>query len=127
MEIIKVLAIGIIGVIISNVLKNSNSTFAPFVILTTGMIIILMAISSMQKVLVTFNDLVNNAKIPSKMYAILLKIIGIGYLTEYSVSIAEDLDCKSIGNKIEFAGKISIFLLSIPILESLLDMIKDLI
>lgn len=43
------------------------------------------------------------------MFSLVLKIIGIGYLTEYSSSLATDAGCASIAQKLQFGGKIVIF------------------
>ena len=56
----------------------------------------------------------------------MLKIIGIGYLTEYSSSLANDAGCPSIAQKLQFGGKIVIFLMSISIVTSLIDVVSAL-
>ena len=56
----------------------------------------------------------------------LLKIIGIGYLTEYSASVATDAGCASVAQKLQLGGKIVIFLMSISIVTALVDVVTEL-
>ena len=53
----------------------------------------------------------------------LLKIVGVGYLSEFAAGVLMDFGCVSIADKVTLAGKITIVLLSFPVLESLLQLI----
>ena len=53
----------------------------------------------------------------------LLKIVGVGYLTEFGAGILMDFGSNSIADKVTLAGKITIVLLSMPVVESLLQLL----
>ena len=57
----------------------------------------------------------------------LLKMIGIGYLVEFSAGILSDFGQNSVADKLIFCGKIVILILAIPILESVLSLINRLL
>ena len=65
--------------------------------------------------------------IDQDLFVILLKIIGVGYLVEFSAGICSDSGNTSIANKVVLAGKILIFLLSMPIIKNLFEMVMDLL
>ena len=65
--------------------------------------------------------------VDNALFALLIKIIGVGYLTEYSVSLCNDFDCASIGKKLAFAGKIVIFLMALPVVKTLIDLVIGMI
>ena len=52
------------------------------------------------------------------------KIIGVGYLTEFGAGILTDFGSQTIADKVSLAGKLTIVLLSLPVLESLLELMK---
>ena len=54
----------------------------------------------------------------------LLKIIGVGYVTEFGAGILKDFGSHSIADKVELGGKLTIVLLSMPILEGLLQLVR---
>lgn len=127
MEIFKIIGIGIIGSIIVGLLKTTKPEFSIFVVLATGIIILIMLINSFNQVISAFNGIVDKSGISDELFQGILKIIGIGYLTEYSASICEDYGTPSIAKKLQLAGKIVIFLMALPILSSLIEVVSKLV
>ena len=54
-------------------------------------------------------------------------MIGIGYIVEFSAGILNDFGQNSVADKLVFAGKILVFVLAIPILESVVSLVGTLI
>ena len=52
-----------------------------------------------------------------------MKILAIAYLASFASEICKDAGASTIGSKVEFAGKIMILSLAIPILMAVLDSI----
>ena len=64
----------------------------------------------------------------SSMYIkILLKLLAIAYICQIASNLCEDLGYHSISFQIETIGKLSILVLSIPIISSLLETIEHLL
>ena len=124
MDILKVIGVGITGAIIANLVKNGKEEFTIFVTLSTGVIILIYIMNSLGDVVVAFNQITDLSGIDDKLFGSVLKIIGIGYVTEYSASMCSDMSYASLGNKIQLAGKITIFLVALPIISGLIDLIS---
>ena len=73
------------------------------------------------------SDLYGRLSYGKEYFPIILKVLGIAYITEFAVAICNDAGEKSIGSKIELAGKIAIFFAAIPIFVSLLDLLNGLL
>jgi stage III sporulation protein AD len=58
---------------------------------------------------------------------IVLKILGIGYLTEFTADIAEDFNNKIVASKVILGGKVAICVMSLPILKELLALLLSLL
>lgn len=127
MDIIKVIGIGLVGAIAALLLRHARSEYAPLAVIAAGIVILIITLSALSDVIVAFEEIVDKTGLNRALFSSLLKIIGIGYLTEYSVSLCNDLDCASIGKKISLAGKITIFLTAMPIVTSLIKAISALI
>ena len=56
---------------------------------------------------------------------ILLKIVGVGYLTEFGAGILQDFGSNAVADKVILGGKLTIVLLSLPIIQSLLELIRS--
>lgn len=127
MEIIKIAGIGIIGVVISSLLKRDNPEFSLIITVATGMILLVLILSSMTKVVTAFDYLIERTGLDVSLFGGVLKIIGIGYLTEYSSTICVDYGSSSVANKIQLGGKITIFIMSLPIIKALVSAVSALL
>ena len=127
MELFKVIGVGLVGVCATLLLKNTDNRYAILAGIATGAVILIVALNSLSGVFVQLHALVVKTGVDSGLFAALLKIVGIGYVTEYTASVCADADCASIGRKVAFAGKIAIFLLALPIVKALLDIVAQLV
>ena len=125
--IVKLIGIALIGIVAVSLLRTAKPEFAVFAVIGTGIVMVITMISSLQSAILAFDDLVDKSGIDDRVFSAVLKIIGIGYLTEYSASIATDAGCASIAQKLQFGGKIVIFLMSISIVTALVDIIGGLL
>ena len=125
--IVKLIGIALIGVVAVNLLRSSKPEFAVFAVIGTGIVMVITMISSLQSAILAFDELVEKSGIDERIFSAVLKIIGLGYLTEYSASIADDAGCASVARKLQFGGKIVIFLMSISIVTALVDVVSGLL
>ncbi len=125
--IFKLVGIAIIGVIVVILLKTAKPEFAVFATIATGVIMVITMLGALRDVVLAFDGIVHKSGIDDGVFSAVLKIIGIGYITEYSSSIATDAGCGSIAQKLQFGGKIVIFLMSISIVTSLVDVVSTLV
>ena len=56
-----------------------------------------------------------------------IKVVGIGYLAEFSNNICVDANCKSVGDKVLLAAKVAILFCALPIVEKLFETIVGLV
>ena len=92
-----------------------------------GIIITLSVLDELFEIVYTFYDIADSTGIERGIFSSILKIIGIGYLTEFANGICVDSGAKSIGDKLQFAGKVVILLLALPILENLIEIIAEIL
>lgn len=123
MDIIKIIGVGLIGLIIIIIMKQYKPDFVIYVSLIVGTIILFMIMDKLNGIIDILKSLSNKASINSEFLVILLKITGIAFLTEFAVSICNDSGETAIANKIDLGGKIIIIAISIPIISALLELI----
>ena len=127
MEIIKIAAVGIITAFCALTLKESKSGLGIAVGIAGGCIIILMILDYFVDIFSTVATIIDNAGIQSNVFKSVIKIIGIGYITEFSAGIVEDTGNKSVAEKIVMAGKVIILVVSLPIITALFDLVAELL
>ena len=126
MEIIKIVLVAVIGAVTFVYLKSINSELSNLLLVGVGIIILLLTVSYVFTATEFFKNLINDSGVNSNVLTLVFKITAISYLIEFSTSLCEDFGVKSIANKLEFSGKIIIFVLSIPVFKTLIETINTL-
>lgn len=127
MDIIKIIGIGIISLIIIVIIKQYRPEFALYVSLISGVLIIMLIANKLSAIIDLLTTLSNKTAINSEFLILLIKITGIAFLTEFTVSICKDTGETAIANKVDLGGKVLIISMSIPIIASLLETILKLL
>jgi stage III sporulation protein AD len=123
LEIVQIVVIGIVASILALTLKRQNPEISLAISIVAGVIIFMIVIPQLKVVLEMFYKISQNTKLDKVYIAIVLKIIGIAYISEFGVQICKDAGEGAIASKIELVGKILIMLVSAPILVALMDLI----
>ncbi|HHU42909.1 MAG: SpoIIIAC/SpoIIIAD family protein [Bacillota bacterium] len=127
MDIFKYIAIGFIGMVMVVTVKNIKPEYSIYIALATGVIILISLSETIMEAVNTFSQIADKSGLSTGVFNAILRIIGIGYITEYSASLCEDNDCSSIAKKIQFAGKVAIFVMAMPILSGIIDIVGGLL
>lgn len=123
-EIFKIIGVAFITAVASVILKNTKPEIA-FAVTVTGIIVILIFIvDSMENTLAIFSAIADVTGVENGLVKILLKIVGVGYLTEFGAGILNDFGSAAVADKVVLGGKIAIVFLSLPVVEGLLQMIR---
>ena len=123
MEIIKIIGIALIALIIIILLRQYKPEFAIYISLLTGTLILMLVMDKLTGIISLLQSLQQKASINSTFIALLIKITGIAFLSEFAVSICKDSGEGAIASKIEIGSKIIIVSMSIPIISALLEII----
>ena len=119
--------LGIIIVILALQLKNIKSEYSVVIMIVGCVIIFFYSISGIIKVVEILKKIINDTGINDERIIILLKIMGISYIAEFVSDIAKDSGYSALSNQIQIYGKITILVVSVPILESLNNCINGLL
>ena len=126
-QIFQLVGIAFVTAVAAIILKSTKPELA-FAVTVAGSIILLLYVFELFRGSVSiFNDIASATGINVSLIKILLKMIGIGYLVEFSAGILTDFGQNSLADKLVFCGKILVLVLAIPILESVLSLIVDLL
>lgn len=127
MEILKIVLIGIIGAISYIYLKQAGSELSLLCVIATGILIIILSISYVIDTVKFFVVISDNVGVSSQIFVLIIKIIVIAYLVEFCTTLCNDIGVSSISSKVNFAGKMIIFTMALPIFYELFNVIKTFI
>lgn len=123
MEIIKIIGIALIALIIIIMLKQYRPEYALFISILTGILILFLVMDRLTGIINLIQSIEDKFSINTEFIALLIKITGIAFLSEFAVSICKDSGEAAIASKVELGAKIIIISMSIPIISSLLEII----
>lgn len=127
MEIIKIALIGIVGALIFIYLKMNSSELSGLVVVATGILIVILTIDYIVDVVEFFGQMSQKTGLDSGVFKIIIKIVAISYLADFSSSLCADMGVTSLGEKVNFASRLIIFVLSFPIIINLFNIISSLV
>ncbi len=127
MNIIQIVSLALVATFLVIILKQYKPEFAILVSLLACIFIIIFAFEKIQTIINLLNDLIVASGINKTFFEILLKITGIAYVVELASTLCVDAGEKAIASKIEFAGKVLIVTMSVPIITTLVETITEVI
>lgn len=123
MEIIKIVSFAFITLFVILVFKNRRDDLAIGISIAAGIAIFIFMLDKITSVLQLLQELALKANIDFIYLNTVFKILGIAYLASFCSEICKDAGQGSLAAKVEFAGKILILVLAIPILMAVLQSI----
>ncbi|MDO4274447.1 MAG: SpoIIIAC/SpoIIIAD family protein [Eubacteriales bacterium] len=125
MDIVKISLLGVGGVMLGFLLKGTKPEYACFITMGIGLLILGLAVGKLRYLFETLEKLRESLPVDSSYIGTLVKMIGITYIGQFSSGICKDAGYQATGAQIELFCKLSIMVLSMPILLALLETIQE--
>lgn len=123
MLILKVVSFIFVALFLYLFFKDKRSDLAVLIMLAAGIIVFVFCLTQLTEIINFLKDLSQKSGIDMVYVGIILKILAIAYIATFASEICKDAGASSLASKVEFAGKIFILVLAIPILMAVLDSI----
>ena len=127
MVILKICAVALVCVVLIGIIRTWRPELTMEAVLCGSILLLSVIIGSLQQSLETIETLCGQLSHGKTYLPIILKSLGIAYVTEFTAAICTDAGEKSIADKVELAGKIAIFFVALPVFTSLLDLLNTLV
>lgn len=125
MNIIQVGILGVAGILLAVQLKQEKSEVAVYLSIVISLLIFFGILDSLEVLVATVREIGTYIQIDSSYIITLVKMLGITYIAEFSSGLCKDAGYSAIATQIELFGKITILVLSLPILLALLRTIQE--
>ncbi len=127
MEILQVVGVGFIAVVLLAVLKQQKPEIAIQLSIAVGVTIFLMVIGKVSSIVQVLEELARDVDVNDFYLVTILKIIGISYIGDFGAQICRDAGETAIASKVEFAAKVLVLVVALPIVVGLLETIIKLL
>ena len=126
-QIFQLVGIAFITAVAAILVKSTKPELAVVITIAGSIILLLFVFEVFRGRISLFTDIAEATGLNSTIVKTLLKMVGIGYLVEFSAGILSDFGQNSLADKLIFCGKILILVLAVPILESVLSLVGELL
>lgn len=123
MSITQVCGFGLLGVITVLVLKSFRPEYATVAGIAVGVLLLVGTLTPLAEVLERVTAIAEETGF-SVYSSVILKSVGIGILAQTTADVCRDSGVGTIASKVEFAAKILILIICLPILETLMSLIE---
>ena len=125
MNMIQIGILGVAGVLFAVQLKQEKAEVAVYLCVVISLIVFFAILSNLRILVDTIREIGSYINIDATYITTLLKMLGITYLAEFASGICKDAGYQTIAVQIEMFGKVTILVLSLPILLTLLRTIQE--
>lgn len=124
---IKIAVLGISIIFLTMMAGSIKREYAIAVTVGAAILLALYGVSSLESIIERIAELQESIGVGEEYLTILLKMVGIAYLTQLVVSICRDAGNGAVAGQINMLGKISMLLVSFPVLEALLKTVGEML
>ena len=127
MDILKIISFILISLFLYLLFKDKRSDLAVLILLVSGVMVFIYSIGQINEIITFLKNIAEKAEIDGLYLGVILKIIGIAYISSFCSEICKDSGASSLASKVELSGKLFILILAIPILMAVLNYILEIL
>lgn len=124
---IKIAIAGFVTVFLCILIKPIKSEYAVLLSIAACILIFFLVISRLTAILESISKITEFINLKGSYIGLLLKIIGIAYIGEFTANVCKDAGYQAISGQIEMVGKITILSMSIPVFMAILNTVEELL
>lgn len=125
MDMLQIGILGVAGTLLAVQFKSGKSEYGIYLTVTLSLIIFFCVLSRLETIVEAMKGIGRFIQMDQAYIGTLIKMLGITYIAEFSAGICKDAGYQTIASQIEIFGKLAVMLLSLPILMTLLNTIRE--
>lgn len=125
MNIVQIGVLGIAGALFAIQLKQNKAEFSVLLCIGISLLIFFSIFHDLDVIIETVKEVGEAIHLDNTYLVTLLKMLGVTYVAEFSSGICKDAGYQTIAAQIEIFSKLTILVLSLPILVALFQTIQN--
>lgn len=127
MDMFQIIGIALTAALLAVLLRQYRKEYAVLLGLSAGLLLLMMIIQKALPVFSSLQALMSRAGVTAQYAVILLKALGICFLTQLAADTCTDAGETAIASKIELAGKFAVLLIAMPLFIQIADLAVSLL
>lgn len=124
---LKTAMLGIVTIIVAMAMKQGKAEFATFVSLTGSILLAWIAVQLLEGITGGLERLEKMVGVDMEYMALLMKIIGVTYISEFASSLCRDAGYSAVAGQIELVGKLTILTIGMPVVMALFELMAEMV
>lgn len=124
---VKIAVLGIVAVFLCTIVKPLKSEYAVILSITACGLVFFLVLSRLTSIMEAFSRITASINLKGSYLGLMLKIIGIAYIGEFTANVCKDAGYQAISGQIEMVGKITILSMSLPVFLAILSTMEELL
>ena len=125
MDMLRIGIMGVAGTLLAIQFKSGKSEYGIYITVVLSLIIFFSVLGHIGTIVEAMKGIGRFIQMDQAYIRTLIKMLGITYIAEFSSGICKDAGYQTIASQIEIFGKLAVMLLSLPILMTLLNTIRE--
>lgn len=126
MNILSLAGLAIVGLLGPALARQVVPEMATLITIGLGVVLLALVVDSLGDAVDVLQGLAGNAGIKSDYIRVVLKVVGVSYITAFAAQMCRDAGESALAAKVELAGKVMILLTALPVFKALAEAIEGL-
>lgn len=125
MSVMQIGLLGIAGVLMAVQFKSGKSEYGIYISVGLSLIVFFSIVGRLEVILDAVRQIGETIHLNTAYVGMLMKMLGIAYVAEFSSGICKDAGYQTIASQIEIFSKLAILVMGMPVILALLEMIGE--
>ena len=125
MDIVQIALLGVAGTLLAIQFKGGKTEYGIYICAGISLLIFFSVIGRISVVAERLQEITAYIDLAPVYIEMLLKMLGITFVAEFSSALCRDAGYQTIAQQIKVFAKLAVLVLGLPVVFSLLEMIKD--
>ncbi len=125
--LLTVIGLGILSAVAVLFINKYSPENAVLVSISAGIVILILILTVLSDLFGEIESLFSGYGLQAEIFKLTLKALGICYTVGFAVDTCRDFGQSSLASKIELAGKITVVIMTLPLISNILEMAVALI
>lgn len=113
----------VLAIMLAVSLKSRNPEISAMVSVSICIVLIALCAKRLSSMLSVLNRISSYINVDREYLSVLLKLIGIAYICEFAAGISKDAGYNAVSAQIELFGKLTMLVVSLPVLMQVIELI----
>ena len=126
-EILRISVLAVTAAVCCFIIRGKAGEMAIVLSLAAVVSVILVVASCLRPIIHVFEQMQKLADISGESTRAMMKVVGIGFLTQMTAAVCVDAGEQSLSKAVEFAGGVLSFYAGLPIVSAILSLLEEIL